>query len=500
MAETLKSMVFYDADGVTRDWTFDFPYLDRNHVKVYVGATPYGDFTWMGTNSLRFKTALPKGPKIKVCRETPRETALVTIADGSSLRAKDLNTSALQALFVAQEADDVAVHIKSSTIIAPESDAGRVNLIIPSIEQRANKIMGFDEKGQFMIYTEDNMPSGPRGPVGDKGPMGDQGPVGLQGPQGAIGPTGPRGPEGPQGPEGIRGPQGLQGLIGPSFEPKAFGNTAARAQYDTQPQGFSFLDLNQGKMFFKLSNTAADWSPGVAFGQGPQGVQGPQGNTVPVGPIGPAGATGATGPQGPQGVVGPQGPGGTGPEGSPGMVWRGLYVGTANYLPKDVVQYLGEAYIRIGDGETINVLPTNTTKWSKVVAKGDTGATGPQGPVGPTGPQGYQGSAGPQGPQGPTGPTGPQGVRGPQGDTGPQGPGFPAYLGTDANETNFPIGHMIVCDAAGASARNNTAYPRLHNDPTLYDSRAGGAYLAGTWRSRGRIDSSTGSHLLQRVA
>lgn len=482
-------MVFYDADGVTKDWTFDFPYLARDHVKVYVDGNPYGDFTWMGAGSLRFATALTRG-KIKIGRETPRETAIVTIADGSSLRAVDLNTANLQALFIAQEADDAAIYIATSTIIAPESDAGRVNLIIPSIEDRRNKIMGFDEHGGFMIYTEQNMPSGPRGPVGDKGPTGDQGPVGIQGPQGAIGPTGPRGPEGPQGPEGIRGPQGLQGIVGPSFEPKAIGVTADRALYDTQPQGFSFLDMTQGKVFFKLSNATGDWSTGAAFGQGQQGVQGPQGNTGPVGPIGPTGATGPAGPQGPQGVIGPQGPGGTGPKGSPGMVWRGLYVGTSNYLPEDVVHYLGEAFIRIGEGETINVAPSNTSKWSKVAARGvdgATGAAGAQGPTGPTGPQGYQGAQGPSGPQGPQGPAGPQGVRGPQGDTGPQGPagGVVVYTGTSSSETVYPIGHyMLKPYGTGGPA------PALNQDYGAYP-------VVGTWRIRGVL---SGTVLIQRVA
>ncbi len=472
MTTNIISFVYYDGDGATTDYTFDFPYLDRDHVKVYIAGKPYGDFSWMGSYSLRFNSPAAKGGKVQIKRETPAANPLAVIADGSSLRADDLNRQALQAIYVSQEAADTATWIASSTIIAPASDAGRTSLILPSIEERRNKIMGFDENGAFMIYTEYNMPSGPKGPTGDKGPQGDQGPVGIQGPEGPVGEQGPRGVEGPQGPIGIRGPQGEQGIrgpegpqgpqgiagphgpqgergdVGPSFVPDAFGNSSSRSQYDSQPVGFAFLDMEVGKIYFRMSATPGVWSAGAAFGQGaqglqgpqgpqgiagergplgptgPQGVQGPQGEVGPVGPIGPTGPVGPEGIRGPQGVVGPTGPqGSTGPAGSPGMIWRGLYVGTTNYAPKDVVYYLGECYIRVGTGETINTAPTNTSYWSKVAAKGD---AGPQGPGGPTGPTGPQGATGPQGPQGPQGAQGPQGPSGPTGPVGPQGPQGPA--------------------------------------------------------------------------
>ncbi len=425
MATKILSFVYYDGDNKTQDFTFDFPYLEADHVKVYLNGEATGEYAWTGEYQIRTSFKVPLGQKLKIARETPAENPDVVIADGSSLRSADLNRQQLQAMYVAQEARDTATWIASSTIIAPESDAGRVDLVLPSIEDRRNKIMGFDENGGFMIYNEYNMPSGPKGPMGDKGPTGDQGPRGIQGPEGE---QGPRGPVGEQGPQGIPGPQGLQGErgdIGPSFVPDAFGNTADRAQYDTKPVGFAFLDMEQGKIFFRISATAGDWSTGAAFGQGSQGLQGPQG------PQGIPGIQGLTGPQGiqgvrgPQGVEGPMGPKGeTGKEGA-GLVWRGLWVSTTNYFPKDVVRYLGQAYVHIGTAESINQNPaSNTAVWDLVVSKGDAGPQGIKGDVGPTGPQGpagakgATGAAGPQGPQGPAGPTGPQGPQGPQGPAG----------------------------------------------------------------------------------
>lgn len=74
------------------------------------------------------------------------------------------------------------------------------------------------------------------------------------------------------------------------------------------------------------------------------------------------------------------------------------------------------------------------------------------------------------------------------------------YLGSDYNELYFPVGHTIMCDAAGNPARNGGTSPRLGGDSTLYSGGGSGSYLAGSWRSRGRVDTSTGSCLLQRVA
>lgn len=544
MASLLKSIVFYDADGETRDFTFSFPYLDRDHVKVYIDDAPYGDFVWMGAYALRFNTALAKG-KIKLKRETPRDTPLVTIADGSSLRAVDLNRAALQALFVAQEADDIAVHIRSGVIIAPESDAGRVTLTLPSIEARRNMVMGFDNNGGFRIYTEADMP---KGPVGDQGPQGDQGPlgpVGIQGPQGATGETGDRGPIGLQGPEGIvgpqgdqgprgvegiqgpvgivgpQGPQGPEGPIGPSFEPDAFGLTVDRATYNTQPVGFSFLNVAEGKIYFKLSATSGDWSTGVAFGQGPQGLQGPQGVqgvvgpkgdigpqgpvgplgpqgvVGPVGPIGPTGSTGSTGPQGVQGVVGPTGSQGIqGPEGSPGMYWRGTYSSTVQYIYRDTVYYNGESFIHHSTTPTTGQAPSVATYWSKIVSTGPAGPTGPVGPTGPQGPAGVKGNTGLTGPTGATGPAGPKGSQGIQGIPG----SFDIYTGSSAAATTFPIGHLIAADGTYIDRNASVPIYIYTGNAKNYTLGAGGAQLAGTWRCRGATDGGDDKCLYQRVA
>ena len=69
-------------------------------------------------------------------------------------------------------------------------------------------------------------------------------------------------------------PQGIKGDKGDPFTVNAIGNFADRSTYDAQPLGFSFLALDTGTLYFKLSNTSGDWSDGVPFGKGDTGDTG----------------------------------------------------------------------------------------------------------------------------------------------------------------------------------------------------------------------------------
>jgi len=126
---------------------------------------------------------------------------------------------------------------------------------------------------------------------------------------GLTGPIGPDGPVGPVGPDGPVGSQGPKGDTGASFDADVrdvFGNIGL---YNLQPKGFSFLALDTGALYFKLSNTSADWSAGVPYGKGETGA------------TGATGAQGAQGLQGPQGIQGLQGlTGANGADGADGLV------------------------------------------------------------------------------------------------------------------------------------------------------------------------------------
>ena len=75
-------------------------------------------------------------------------------------------------------------------------------------------------------------------------------------------------------------PQGSKGDRGEAFKVNAMGQSADRALYDTQPKDFSFFDLQVSLLYFKNSDTAADWSAGIPFGKGDTGATGATGNGI----------------------------------------------------------------------------------------------------------------------------------------------------------------------------------------------------------------------------
>lgn len=112
---------------------------------------------------------------------------------------------------------------------------------------------------------------------------------------------GPIGPQGAQGIQGVQGIQGIKGDTGASFDADVRDLFANRSLYNLQDKGFSFLSMDTGMLYFKLSAASGDWSTGVQYGKGETG------------------ATGATGAQGAQGIQGLQGiQGEQGVQGNPG--------------------------------------------------------------------------------------------------------------------------------------------------------------------------------------
>jgi len=66
-------------------------------------------------------------------------------------------------------------------------------------------------------------------------------------------------------------PQGAKGDKGDSFQVNAIGPVTNKGLYDAQVQGFSFLALDESKIYFKQSATSGDWSIGSPFGKGATG-------------------------------------------------------------------------------------------------------------------------------------------------------------------------------------------------------------------------------------
>ena len=145
--------------------------------------------------------------------------------------------------------------------------------------------------GPFRGPQGDQGLQGPRGDLGGVGPKGDTGDRGIQGDVGPKGDTGDIGPKGDKGDTGDTGPKGDKGDRGEAFTVDAQGSLEGRATYDAEPSGFSYLDVENGNLYFRI--TPSGWSGAIPFGKGEKGDKGDPGDEGPQGPPGVDGADGS---------------------------------------------------------------------------------------------------------------------------------------------------------------------------------------------------------------
>lgn len=117
MAITVKTITVFPLDGSTRDFNINFDYLARKFVQV----AALGDGTrqelvlgtdYRFTTSTSIKTTVALGGaynRIEIRRVTSATDRVVNFADGSILRANDLNASQVQAVHISEEARDAAL-------------------------------------------------------------------------------------------------------------------------------------------------------------------------------------------------------------------------------------------------------------------------------------------------------------------------------------------------------------------------------------------------------
>lgn len=118
MATTTKTVKTYALDGSLKDFTIPFEYLARKFVAVsLIGATRRElilnvDFRFSTPTTITTLRGSGWGPAdnfdlIEIRRWTSATERLVDFADGSILRAYDLNTAQVQSLHIAEEARDL---------------------------------------------------------------------------------------------------------------------------------------------------------------------------------------------------------------------------------------------------------------------------------------------------------------------------------------------------------------------------------------------------------
>ena len=99
------AQVSYTGNGSTTQYSITFPYIDVTHVKAYLNGTLTSAYT-ISSSTLTFTTAPANGVVIRIERETPNDTRLVDFTDGSVLTEQDLDRSADQNFYIAQEITD----------------------------------------------------------------------------------------------------------------------------------------------------------------------------------------------------------------------------------------------------------------------------------------------------------------------------------------------------------------------------------------------------------
>ena len=102
---------YYTGNGSTTAFTFTFPYLNTNHIKVkrdgvVLATTEYTLTPTSNPTTVNFNTAPTNLVPIEIYRETSLTTANNVFAAGSSVKAASLNNNQTQALYALEEQEN----------------------------------------------------------------------------------------------------------------------------------------------------------------------------------------------------------------------------------------------------------------------------------------------------------------------------------------------------------------------------------------------------------
>ena len=130
-----QARVSYTANGSTDTFSFSFSYISSSHVKAYVDGVEDTSITFPTTSSVTLSSTPTNGAIVLIKRVTPIDSRLVDFQDGSVLSATDLDKSADQNFYVAQETSDTAqLHLGiSDTTNHYDAGASGSNLKIQNV-------------------------------------------------------------------------------------------------------------------------------------------------------------------------------------------------------------------------------------------------------------------------------------------------------------------------------------------------------------------------------
>ena len=99
------AQVTYTGNGSTTQYSIPFEFIDSTHVKAFIDGTETSAFT-ISSSTLTFTTAPANASVVRIERQTPTDARLIDFTDGSVLTESDLDRSADQNFYIAQEITD----------------------------------------------------------------------------------------------------------------------------------------------------------------------------------------------------------------------------------------------------------------------------------------------------------------------------------------------------------------------------------------------------------
>lgn len=111
-----NSYIEYNGNGVRDTYLIPFGFLAKSNIQATIDEVETVDFEVVG-NSVVFDTPPALDTDIKILRVTPRKP-VVTLVDGASPNAEQMNKISLQSLYVSQELEDGTI---SGTQVIPNN-------------------------------------------------------------------------------------------------------------------------------------------------------------------------------------------------------------------------------------------------------------------------------------------------------------------------------------------------------------------------------------------
>ena len=131
---SFNARVSYTADGNTSTFAITFSFIDSTHVKVFLDGVSTTAFTISGSNVV-MNSNPANSTVVLIKRETPTDARLVDFQDGSVLTESDLDKSADQNFFIAQEINDES---QSAMKLATDDTFDALNKRIKNVADPVN--------------------------------------------------------------------------------------------------------------------------------------------------------------------------------------------------------------------------------------------------------------------------------------------------------------------------------------------------------------------------